>query len=248
MSLSRQAGVINFCFNVGKQTFAIFFILLQSKLRQINIHFTAQKMKFSIKVFFSKCDQIRSVLCIWSHLLKKSLIENFIFCVVTPHSLDSTDSKFSSFTTRQKNHSNTGLTYFVTPLQKQSASIYLFKVNNRNTRKRSGICSELTIKTPEQRQWHRFGVFIVSFEHIFTRFSSVFTVDFQPVNVRWAGFPFKTSANSANFFQALLILVFFFFFLYHNKIHPLTNYKAIKNKSNRTRQHRTQNLHKTYTT
>ena len=30
-------------------------------------------MKFSIKDFFSKCDQIRS------HLLKKSLIENFIF-------------------------------------------------------------------------------------------------------------------------------------------------------------------------
>ena len=30
---------------------------------------TAQKMKFSIKDFFSKCDQI---LWIWSHLLKKS--------------------------------------------------------------------------------------------------------------------------------------------------------------------------------
>ena len=43
---------------------------------------TAQKMKFSIKDFFSKCDQIRSFLRIWSHLLKKSLIENFIFCAV----------------------------------------------------------------------------------------------------------------------------------------------------------------------
>ena len=43
--------------------------------------FTAQKMKFSIKDFFSKCDQIRSLL-IWSHLLKKSLIENFVFCAV----------------------------------------------------------------------------------------------------------------------------------------------------------------------
>ena len=30
-------------------------------------------MKFSIKDFFSKCDQIRSFLRIWSHLLKKSL-------------------------------------------------------------------------------------------------------------------------------------------------------------------------------
>ena len=39
-------------------------------------------MKFFIKDFFSKCDQIRSFLQIWSHLLKKSLIENFIFCAV----------------------------------------------------------------------------------------------------------------------------------------------------------------------
>ena len=35
-------------------------------------------MKFSIKNFFSKRDQIRSFLWIWSHLLKKSLMENFI--------------------------------------------------------------------------------------------------------------------------------------------------------------------------
>ena len=39
-------------------------------------------MKFSMKDFFSKCDQIRRKLRIWSHLLKKSLIENFIFCAV----------------------------------------------------------------------------------------------------------------------------------------------------------------------
>ena len=44
---------------------------------------TAQKIKFFINDFFSKCDQIRSFLRIWSHLLKKSLMENFIFCAVT---------------------------------------------------------------------------------------------------------------------------------------------------------------------
>ena len=44
------------------------------------LHTTAQKMKFSIKDFYSKCDQIHSFLQIWSHLLKKSLMENFIFC------------------------------------------------------------------------------------------------------------------------------------------------------------------------
>ena len=43
---------------------------------------TAQKMKFSIKDFFSKCEQIRSFLRVRSHLLKKSLMENFIFCAV----------------------------------------------------------------------------------------------------------------------------------------------------------------------
>ena len=29
------------------------------------------------------------------------------------------------------------------------ANIYLFKINNRNSRKRCEICSKLTIKTPE---------------------------------------------------------------------------------------------------
>ena len=40
------------------------------------------KMKFIIKDFFSKCEEIRRKLRIWSHLLKTSLTENFIFCTV----------------------------------------------------------------------------------------------------------------------------------------------------------------------
>ena len=47
-----------------------------------NTH-TAHKMKFSIKDFFSKCDQIGCLQRICSHLMKKSLMENFIFCAVT---------------------------------------------------------------------------------------------------------------------------------------------------------------------
>ena len=43
---------------------------------------TAQKMNFSNKNFFSKCYQIRSFPRIWSHLLKKFLMENFFFCAV----------------------------------------------------------------------------------------------------------------------------------------------------------------------
>ena len=47
-----------------------------------NYFTTAQKMKFSIKDLFSKFDQILRKLRIWSHLLKKYLMENFIFCAV----------------------------------------------------------------------------------------------------------------------------------------------------------------------
>ena len=46
-----------------------------------------QKMKSPIKDFFSKCDQIHSFLRIWSHLLKKSLMENFIFFVVRTNTI-----------------------------------------------------------------------------------------------------------------------------------------------------------------
>ena len=49
---------------------------------------------------------------------------------------------------------------------KYTANIYLFKFNNRSTKKSCEIRSELTIKTPERRQWRRSGVFIVNFEHI----------------------------------------------------------------------------------
>ena len=46
------------------------------------------------------------------------------------------------------------------------ANMNLLKVNKRNTRKMCELCSKLTIKTPEQLQWRRFGVFLVNFEHI----------------------------------------------------------------------------------
>ena len=43
----------------------------------------AKEIKFSIKDFFSKCDQIPRKMRIWSHLLKKSKMGNFIFCAVS---------------------------------------------------------------------------------------------------------------------------------------------------------------------
>ena len=46
------------------------------------------------------------------------------------------------------------------------AGIYMFKVNNKNTRTRREIFSSLTIKTSKRCHWRRSGVFIVNFEHI----------------------------------------------------------------------------------
>ena len=63
------------------------------------------------------------------------------------------------------------------------ANIYLFKVNNRNTRKGYETCSKFTIKPTEQLQWLRSGVFIVNFEHISQLFFTVSIVDFEHENV-----------------------------------------------------------------
>ena len=61
-----------------------------------NCNHHCAKMKFSIKGFFSKCDQIRSFLWIWSHLLKKPLTENFIFLWSELYWLLSWDLKITS--------------------------------------------------------------------------------------------------------------------------------------------------------
>ena len=58
-----------------------------------------------------------------------------------------------------------------------SKNIYLFIVNNSNTRKGCEICSKLTIKSPQRR-----STVFINFEHIsylFTPFSSVSTVGFE---------------------------------------------------------------------
>ena len=47
-----------------------------------------------------------------------------------------------------------------------SAGIYLFKVNNRNSRTRCEICSKLNMFKYVRHHWRRSGVFIVNFEHI----------------------------------------------------------------------------------
>ena len=62
------------------------------------------------------------------------------------------------------------------------ANIYLFKVNNRNARKRCEICSKLTVKTSTM-SLTSFWCFIVNFEHISNLFLVFLFVDFKQVNV-----------------------------------------------------------------
>ena len=64
-------------------------------------------------------------------------------------------------------------------------NIYLFKFNNRITRKRCEIRPKTIIKTAE-RHWRRSGVFIVNFEHIWHLFRNVSIVELEQVNVSWA--------------------------------------------------------------
>ena len=59
---------------------------------------TVEKMKFSIKDFFCKCDQIPRKLQIWSHLMKNFWIKNFTFCAVDfVRILWELDQKFFNF-------------------------------------------------------------------------------------------------------------------------------------------------------
>ena len=52
------------------------------------------------------------------------------------------------------------------------------------------ICSKLTIKTTEQRQWRSAGVFIANFEKYSTYCSGVPNIDFEQVDTNRDGFFF----------------------------------------------------------
>ena len=81
-----QWGGIHLCCNFG-DVIGNLRIKISYPISILNVHAptthqinTAQKMKFSIKDFFSICDQIRRKLRIRWHILKKSLMKYFIFC------------------------------------------------------------------------------------------------------------------------------------------------------------------------
>ena len=74
---------ISFCFNkIMLRSLPELGRGLENRGNCLKFYLTAQNLKFPIKDFFSKCDQIRIKLRIWSHLLRKSLMGNFSFCAV----------------------------------------------------------------------------------------------------------------------------------------------------------------------
>ena len=73
-----DARVIIMCYIVSFSSS----LLVRRNAAPFLVYDTTKKRKFSIKDFFSKCDQMRSKLRIWSHLQKKYSMENFIFCAV----------------------------------------------------------------------------------------------------------------------------------------------------------------------
>ena len=104
---------------------------------------------FSIKDFFSKCDQNRSFLRISSHLLKKSLMENFIFCAMictTSNTKISPNFLVRKFCRKEKfrasfyafppNFHTTNFAktlVFYTQRMRILLGIYMLKVNIKNT-------------------------------------------------------------------------------------------------------------------
>ena len=69
--------------NFNKMILSFFRIIsFGTSFQRICVCNNSLKMKFSIKSFFDKCNQIRSFLRIWSHLPKKYLMENFMFRAV----------------------------------------------------------------------------------------------------------------------------------------------------------------------
>ena len=85
-------------------------------------------MKFSIKNFFSKCDQIRRFLRIWSHLLKKSSMEKFIFCAVINVNLGMSPHDYLNKINMQQDRENVRMSVIVSfksiNLPKQSTEDY----------------------------------------------------------------------------------------------------------------------------
>ena len=129
--------------------------ILQYAIQEWNLRvLSAQKMTLSIKEYFSKFDQNRRKLRIWSHVLKKSLMKNFIFCAVSildthfvssastfltiPYSLCGRKTLKQRFTDGSKNRCSKELRQTLTRNRPQSFFLYALNGSaNLNTEQRS---------------------------------------------------------------------------------------------------------------
>ena len=129
--------------------------ILQYAIQEWNLRvLSAQKMTLSIKEYFSKFDQNRRKPRIWSHVLKKSLMKNFIFCAVSilhthfvssastfltiPYSLCGRKTLKQRFTDGSKNRCSKELRQTLTRNRPQSSFLYALNGSaNLNTEQRS---------------------------------------------------------------------------------------------------------------
>ena len=73
---------------------------------------------------------------------------------------------------------------------------YLLKVSKKNAWRRCEICSKLTIKTPERRQWYLSVVFIVFTVNIFPTLFYVFMFNFEHLIAGWDSKAAKTNRQN----------------------------------------------------
>ena len=108
------------------------------------------------------------------NIMFKDIFQNYYdFLVLKPHS-----SRFTNTAEYFRGHTNVHLklfschyfTLYSWRYKLKPAGIYPFKVNNRNTRARCEICSNLTIKTPERRHLRNSGVLLQTLNLFHTLF------------------------------------------------------------------------------
>ena len=113
-----------------------------------------------------------------------------------------------------------------------TASIYLLKVNNKNTK---------TKVWNKRRHWHRFGVFIVNFEHISHLCSSDSIVNFEHIIAGWVCYWLWLQKLLVAFLQELVfsLLLSTLFIL---QAAPDWNWQKIKQKLSNTQKLNFRNL------
>ena len=93
------------------------------------------------------------------------------------------------------------------------AGIYLFKVNNKNTRTKVWNMFKVNNKATKTRHWRRFGDFIVNFAYISHRCSSASIGNFEHVIDSWdvnkSSYHFGTTErNTGNDFENQYFIIF----------------------------------------